>query len=179
MMLTPAAAVAGTIFVYNLTSDASHAVAANPALSGRITFHGNNGDSAPELGTAGVTSFQFTLDGNTTWNNTNSTFPTDDMGFNGTLGSSTLNGTSGFWQIDAASVTNVDLYLFRPATAWSIVSLGRVHSSNRNEICGDFGFSWSLTLASATNDTPEPGTAGLVPGALAALRVTRRVSSSR
>lgn len=167
MMLAPAAAVASTTFVYDLTSDGSHNGGTDPALTGSITFDGNIGDAVPQLGAAGVTSFQFTVDGDATWNNTDSTFPADSMGFNGTLGSATLNGTSGNWQIEDPPESNADLYLWGQPNSNQFDELWGWCVPGVQYDCGDLGYSWGLTLASETSDAPEPATGGLVLGALA------------
>ncbi len=170
MMLAPAA-VAEITFVYDVTSDGGYYHSPTPSLTGSITFEGNVGDGVPQLG---AIAFQFTVDGGPTWNDTDSTFPIDSITFNGTLGSATLTATSGGWQIEDPSESNADLYLLgtpdgsRYGETWGWCIPG-------SAACGDFGYSWDLTLASETSSTPEPATAGFVLGGLAVFCVKRRL----
>jgi hypothetical protein len=158
------------IFVYDLSG-----VGSGPSvLSGSITMTGQTGDTVPLLDASAVTSFQFATD-SVPFNNT-STILSDSMAFNGTLGASTLTGTSGSWQIVTAGGGGSALHLYgQPDTTrydelwgWCVIHV---------EACAAIGNGpWTLTLASETSTSPEPATAGLLLGALAVFCVRRRLA---
>ena len=90
------AAHATSIYVYNLSSGPSYQ---GSGVSGSITIEGNDGAALPLLDSASVLSWNFTVDGFVHWFSSTADVQANNLSFNGTLGDTTLQGTSGQWQV--------------------------------------------------------------------------------
>ncbi|HVW08039.1 MAG TPA: hypothetical protein VHC90_05625 [Bryobacteraceae bacterium] len=173
---------ADSIYVYDLSAGAG----ISGYIGGTITIEGNNGDAVPLLDSADVLSFDFYYQGTvnaatrTTWDSASSTlqYLSDSMNFNGTLGDTTLQGTSGLWEVLDPPKANAAFYLFgQPRDTnfgeyWGFCVPNTLACADT----GDYHVHWTLTLDSVTdNPLPEPGTVWLGLGAAAVFCVRRLI----
>lgn len=167
------AAHATSIYVYDLSSGPSYL---GSGVSGSITIEGNNGATLPLLDSASVLSWNFTVDGFVHWDSSTAQVQANNLSFNGTLGATTLQGTAGQWQIYYGPQSNAYFVLYgQPGPPFS----ERWGWCTSTQNCGDVGYDWKLTLASATPEAPEPSTAALLMGAVAAFGVARARRTKR
>lgn len=172
-------AYADSIYVYDLSSQ----VGDHGSMAGSITIEGNGGDAVPLLSSADVVSYNFFYTGpggfdvNSANNNVHAV--SDAMNFNGTLGATTLQGTSGTWEITSGPAGSLALFLFGQPRLTNFGEYWGICRVDAPLACYDSGFyqeHWTLTLSSVTdNPAPEPGTVWLGLGVMAAFCVKRAV----
>jgi len=168
---------ADSIYVYDLNAPSG----LDGNVVGSITIEGNDGAAVPLLDSADVLSFAFhyTGPGGVQFNDAVSAgrILGNSMNFNGTLGDSVLEGTSGAWEI-GTSQSNTALFLYGTPTGafeqyWGIC---RPDATLACTDTGDYHVHWTLTLSSVTdNPAPEPATVWLGLGVVAAFCVKRAV----
>jgi len=104
------------------------------------------------------------------WNSSTAQVQADNLIFNGTLGATTLQATAGDWQVYYGPESNAYLALYGQPSPPFFERWGWCTST---QSCAATGDAWQLTLVSATPEAPEPSTAALVMGAVAAFGVGR------